>query len=149
MLKDFLIGQSTDAVYLFSIAAIVVLAIFAFAFATIAFLIFDNLKTFTRVEKILLSIVAVILTALSILFFTETGSKVSDLVEMNSLFDRKIEEVYDVTKTGNQLIFNQRSNNSTFVSDLSSTITNETDKQYTFVIRNHVHQIDKSVVTEK
>lgn len=149
MLKEFLIGQSTDVVYLFSIAAIVVLAIFAFAFATIAFLIFDNLKTFTRVEKILLSIVAVILTALSILFFTETGSKVSDLVEMNSLFDRKIEEVYDVTKTGNQLIFNQRSNNSTFVSDLSSTITNETDKQYTFVIRNHAHQIDKSVVTEK
>lgn len=149
MLKDFLISQSIEEVYLFSIVAIVVIVIFALAFAAMAFLIFYNLSTFTRVEKILLLIVAVCLTILSIPFFAEAGSKMSDLAEMHNVLDRKIEEVYNVTKTGNQLIFNQRSDNSTFVKDLSSTITNETDDQYTFVIRNHVHQIKKSVVTEK
>lgn len=149
MLKDFLISQSIEEVYLFSVIAIVVIVIFALAFVAIAFLIFYNLGTFTRVEKILLSIVAVCLTILSIPFFSEAGSRMSDLAEMHNVLDRKIEEVYDVTKTGNQLIFNQRSDNSKFVKDLSSTITNETDDQYTFVIRNHVHQIKKSVVTEK
>lgn len=151
MLKDFLIKGSLEEVYLFSVIAIIFIAIFALAFAAIAFLIFYNIndKSFTRVDKILLSIVAVFLTVLSIPFFAAAGSQMSDLAEMHNVLDRKIEEAYDVTKTGNQLIFNQRLDNSTFVKDLSSTITNETDDQYTFVIRNHVHQIKKSVVTEK
>lgn len=151
MLKDFLIKGSLEEVYLFSVIAIIFIAIFALAFAAIAFLIFYNIndKSFTRVDKILLSIVAVFLTVLSIPFFAAAGSQMSDLAEMHNVLDRKIEEAYDVTKTGNQLIFNQRLDNSTFVKDLSSAITNETDDQYTFVIRNHVHQIKKSVVTEK
>lgn len=151
MLKDFLIKGSLEEVYLFSVIAIIFIVIFALAFAAIAFLIFYNIndKSFTRVDKILLSIAAVFLTVLSIPFFAAAGSQMSDLAEMHNVLDRKIEEAYDVTKTGNQLIFNQRLDNSTFVKDLSSTITNETDDQYTFVIRNHVHQIKKSVVTEK
>lgn len=151
MLKDFLIKGSLEEVYLFSVIAIIFIVIFALAFAAIAFLIFCNIndKSFTRVDKILLSIAAVFLTVLSIPFFAAAGSQMSDLAEMHNVLDRKIEEAYDVTKTGNQLIFNQRLDNSTFVKDLSSTITNETDDQYTFVIRNHVHQIKKSVVTEK
>lgn len=151
MLTDFLIKRSIEEVYVLSIVAIAVVVVFALAFALGAYLIISEFKerSSSIAAKFLLSISIIFLSVLSILFFIESSYMTCDLIEMNSLVDRKIEEVYRVTKTGNQLVFNRQSSNSMFIEDLSSTITNETDKQYTFVIRNHVHQIDKSVVTEK
>lgn len=151
MLKDFLIKQSIEEVYVLSILTIAFVAIFAFAFAFGAYLIVPDFKerSSSIAAKFLLSIAVIFLSILSILFFAESVSQTRDLIEMHSLVDRKTEEVYNVTKTSNQLIFNRRVDNSRFIKDLSSTITNETDKQYTFVIRNHVYQINKSVVTEK
>ena len=152
MLKDFLIKGSLEEVYILSVVAIIVIAIFAFAAASIVFMIFYNIKeerSLTLVEKSLLTIVALALSVLSIMCFKVTISKTLELFELQSVLDRKIEEVYDVTKTGNQLIFNRQSDNYLFIEDASIAITNETNDHYTFVIRNHMHQIKKSVVTEK
>ena len=152
MLKDFLIKGSLEEVYILSVLAIIVIAIFAFAAASIVFMIFYNIKeerSFTLVEKSLLTIVALALSVFSIMCFKVTVSKTLELFELQSVLDRKIEEVYNVTKTGNQLIFNRRSDNYLLMKDASSGVINETEDQYTFVIRNHVHQIKKSAVTEK
>lgn len=152
MLYDFLISQTLTDVYVGSMMVIAfMLAVFVAAPATVAFFMITSMtvRKFDRIQKTLMSLSALCFTivALVSLFFVET--KTLDLVQTKEIADQSIEQVYDVTKTGNQLFFNKKISNSSFIKDVSSDITNEDAENYTFVRHDHVYQIPKSIVTEK
>ena len=152
MLYDFLIMQSFSEIY----AKAIIVSAFAFVLVvaaplTIALTIVVNLKTqkLDLFKKTMLSAASILLTVLALLSLFFVGKKFLDLVETQDIVDRPIEQVYEVTKTGNQLFFNKKISNSSFVEDASESITNEDAENYTFARHDHVYQIPKSIVTEK
>ena len=156
MLHDFLISKTLEELYVGSIFLIVaILVILVAAPAIAAHISISNLDyspystKSSAARKISLSLLALCLTAVSIASLFSVGTITLDLVRTGEIVDQSIEQVYDVTKTGNRLFFNRKISNSMFVEDDSTEITNEDAKSYTFVRRNHVHQIPKSIVTEK
>ena len=152
MLYDFLISQTLTDVYVGSMMVIAfMLAVFVAAPASVAFFMITSImfRKLDRIQKILMSLSALCFTTVALISLFFVGSKTLDLVETSSIVDQPIEQVYDVTKTGNQLFFNRKISNSMFVEDDSSAITNENEETYTIVRNNHVHQIPKSIVTEK
>jgi hypothetical protein len=118
---------------------------------TVSLTIVMNLKDqkLNLIKKIMLSVAALLSTCLAILSLFFIGAKVLDIAEAHDIVDQPIEQVYDVTKTGNQLFFNKKISNSSFIKDVSSEITNEDAENYTFVRHDHVYQIPKSIVNEK
>lgn len=122
---------------------------------TIAFQIIFNLryedqaKPLKKIYKVLLSLAAIACFAFASVSSFYMFNRLVDLVNINDIVKQPIEDVYDLTKTGNQLIFNRKIENDSFIKDTTSTITNETKTYYTIVRYNHVHQIPKSIVTEK
>lgn len=156
MLHDFLISQTLADVYVHSILLIATILIMLVAApATAAFLCISNLDydfdggQSSAVRKMFLSLLALCLTAVSIASLFLVGSMTLNLVRAGEIVDQPIEQVYDVTKTGNRLFFNRKISNSMFVEDVSTEITNENEETYTFVRNNHVHQLPKSIVTKK
>ena len=152
MLHDFLIAQTLTDVYVNTILMLsFMLAVFIAAPASIAFLMFVNLlnRNLDRIQKILLVSSAICFTIVSLISLLFVGVKTIDLAQTGEIVDQPIEQVYDVTKTGNQLFFNKKISNSSFIKDVSSEITNEDAENYTFVRHDHVYQIPKSIVTEK
>ena len=156
MLHDFLISQNLSALYVGSILLIVtILIIFVAAPAIAAHISISNLDyspystKSSATRKMFLSLLALLLTAVSIVSLFSVGTITLNLVQTGEIVDQPIEQVYDVTKTGNRLFFNRKISNSMFVEDVSTEITNENEETYTFVRNNHVHQIPRSIVTEK
>lgn len=152
MLYDFLISQTLTDVYVGSMMVIAfMLAVFVAAPATVAFFMitFMTVRKFDRVQETLTSLSALCFTIVALVSLFFVGSKTLDLVQTKEIADQPIEQVYDVTKTGNQLFFNKKISNSSFIKDVSSEITNEDAENYTFVRHDHVYQIPKSIVTEK
>lgn len=152
MLYDFLIARSFSDIYAGTIivCAFMLIAVVA-APLTVAFTIVVNLKDqkLDLLKKMMLSALALLLTCPAFLSLLFIGTKVLDIAEAHDIVDQPIEQVYDVTKTGNQLFFNKKISNSSFIEDVSSDITNEDAENYTFVRHDHVYQIPKSIVTEK
>ena len=152
MLYDFLIMRSFSDIYAGTVivCAFMLIAVVA-APLTVSLTIVMNLNAqkINLSKKILLSAVALLSTCLAILSLFFIGAKVSDIAEAHDIVNQSIEQVYDVTKTGNQLFFNKKISNSSFIKDVSSEITNEDVENYTFVRHDHVYQIPKSIVTEK
>ena len=152
MLYDFLIMRSFSDIYAGTIivCAFMLIAVVA-APLTVAFTIVVNLKDqkLNLLKKLMLSLLALLLTCPAFLSLLFIGSIVLDIVYYKDIVDQAIEQVYDVTKTGNQLFFNKKISNSSFIKDVSSEITNEDAENYTFVRHDHVYQIPKSIVTEK
>lgn len=152
MLYDFLISQTLTDVYAGSMMVIAfMLAVFVAAPATVAFFMITSMtvRKFDRIQKTLMSLSTLCFTIIALISLFFVGSKTLDLVQTKEIADRPIEQVYDVTKTGNQLFFNKKISNSSFIKDVSSEITNEDAENYTFVRHDHVYQIPKSIVTEK
>lgn len=152
MLYDFLISQTLTDVYVGSMMVIAfMLAVFVAAPATVAFFMITSMtvRKFDRIQKTLMSLSTLCFTIIALISLFSVGSKTLDLVQTKEIADRPIEQVYDVTKTGNQLFFNKKISNSSFIKDVSSEITNEDAENYTFVRHDHVYQIPKSIVTEK
>lgn len=156
MLHDFLISQTLEELYVGSILLIVtILIILVAAPAIAAYISISNLDyspystKSSATRKMFLSLLALLLTAVSIASLFLVGTITLNLVQTGEIVDQSIEQVYDVTKTGNRLFFNRKISNSMFVEDDSTEITNENEETYTFVRNNHVHQILKSIVTEK
>ena len=156
MLHDFIISQTLTDLQVYSILLIVtILIILVAAPAMAAYLCMINLDydpystRSSASRKMILSLLALILTAVSIASLLSVGMMTLNLVQASEIVDQPIEQVYDVTKTGNRLFFNRKISNSMFVEDDSTEITNENEETYTFVKRDHVHQIPKSIVTEK
>ena len=152
MLYDCLISQTLTDVYVGSMMVIAfMLAVFVAAPATVAFFMITSMtvRKFDRIQKTLMSLSTLCFTIIALISLFFVGSKTLDLVQTKEIADRPIEQVYDVTKTGNQLFFNKKISNSTFIKDVSSEITNEDAENYTFVRHDHVYQIPKSIVTEK
>ena len=152
MLYDFLISQTLTDVYVGSMMVIAfMLAVFVAAPATVAFFMITSMtvRKFDRIQKTLMSLSTLCFTIIALISLFFVGSKTLDLVQTKEIADRPIEQVYDVTKTGNQLFFNKKISNSSFIKDVSSEITNEDAENYTFVRHDHVYQIPKSIVTEK
>lgn len=152
MLYDFLITRSFADIYAGTIivCAFMLIAVVA-APLTVSRMIVMNLKdqNLNLLKQIMLSLAALLLTCPAILSLFFIGTKVLDIAEAHDIVNQPIEQVYDVTKTGNQLFFNKKISNSSFIKDVSSDITNEDAENYTFVRHNHVYQIPKSIVTEK
>ena len=156
MLHNFLISQDLADLYAYSILLIVVILIMLVAAPAIAaFLCISNLDydldggQSSAARKMFLSLLALCLTAVSIASLFLVGTITLNLVQAGEIVDQPIEQVYDVTKTGNRLFFNRKISNSMFVEDDSTEVTNENEETYTFVRNNHVHQIPKTIVTEK
>lgn len=152
MLYDFLISQTLTDVYVASMMIIAfMLAVFVAAPASVAFFMITSImfRKFDRIQKTLLSLSALCFTIVALVSLFFIGTRVLDIAEAHDIVDQPIEQVYDVTKTGNQLFFNKKISNSSFIKDVSSDITNEDAENYTFVRHNHVYQIPKSIVTEK
>ena len=152
MLYDFLISQTLTDVYVGSMMVIAfMLAVFVAAPATVAFFMITSMtvRKFDRIQKTLMSLSTLCFTIIALISLFFVGSKTLDLVQTKEIADRPIEQVYDVTKTRNQLFFNKKISNSSFIKDASSEITNEDAENYTFVRHDHVYQIPKSIVTEK
>ena len=156
MLHDFLISQTLSELYVGSILWIVVILIMlVVAPAMTAYISISNLDyspystRSSASRKMFLSLLALFLTAVSIASLFSVGMMTLNLVQTSEIVDQPIEQVYDVTKTGNRLFFNRKISNSSFIADDSTEITNENEETYTFVKRDHVHQIPKSIVTEK
>lgn len=152
MLYDFLISQTLTDVYVGSMMMIAfMLAVFVAAPASVAFFMLTSImfRKLDRIQKILMSLSALCFTTVAIISLFFIGEKAIDLVETSRIVNQSIEQVYDVTKTGNQLFFNKKISNSSFIKDVSSEITNEDAENYTFVRHDHVYQIPKSIVTEK
>lgn len=152
MLYDFLISQTLTDVHVGSMMVIAfMLAVFVAAPATVAFFMITSMtvRKFDRIQKTLMSLSTLCFTIIALISLFFVGSKTLDLVQTKEIADRPIEQVYDVTKTGNQLFFNKKISNSSFIKDVSSEITNEDAENYTFVRHDHVYQIPKSIVTEK
>ena len=156
MLYDFLISQNLANLYVYSILLIVTILIMLVAAPAIAaFLCISNLDydldggQSSATRKMFLSLLALCLTAVSIASLFLVGTITLNLVRTGEIVDQSIEQVYDVTKTGNRLFFNRKISNSMFVEDDSTEITNENEETYTIVRNNHVHQIPRSIVTEK
>lgn len=152
MLNDFLIYPDLTDVYVNSILLLAfMLAVFVAAPTSVAFFIAVNLKVrkFDKVQKILSILSATCFAAVAMISLFFVGTRSLDLVQTEEILDRRIEQVYDVTKTGNQLFFNKRISNSSFIEDVSTSITNEDAENYTFARHDHVYQIPKSIVTEK
>lgn len=156
MLYDFLISRSLSELYVGSILLIMTILIMLVAAPAIAAYIsisnldYDPYRTkSTMTRKTLLSLLAFCLAAVSIVSLFFVGSKTLDLVQTKEIADQSIEQVYEVTKTGNQLFFNKKISNSSFLEDASESITNEDAENYTFARHDHVYQIPKSIVTEK
>ena len=152
MLYDFLIMQSFADIYAGTIIVSVFMLIAVVAAPlTVSRMIVMNLKDqkLNLLKQIMLSLAALLLTCTAILSLFFIGTKVLDIVDAHDIVNRPIEQVYDVTKTGNQLFFNKKISNSSFIKDVSSDITNEDAENYTFVRYDHVYQIPKSIVTEK
>lgn len=156
MLNDLLVYPDLFTVYVMSILLTAVMMIITVVSQmTIAFQIIYNLrsedqaKSLKLIYKILLSIAVLACVVFACVSSVYVFDRIADLAETNTVIKKLIEEVYDVTKTGNQLIFNRKIDNRSFVKDSSSAITNETDTHYTIVRHEHVYQIQKSIVTEK
>lgn len=152
MLYDFLIMQSFADIYAGTIIVSVFMLIAVVAAPlTVSRMIVMNLKDqkLNLLKQIMLSLAALLLTCTAILSLFFIGTKVLDIAEAHSIVNQPIEQVYDVTKTGNQLFFNKKISNSSFIKDTSESITNEDAENYTFVRHDHVYQIPKSIVTEK
>lgn len=152
MLHDFLISQTLTDVYVGSMMMIAfMLAVLVAAPATVAFFMITSLaiRKLDQIQKTLMSISALCFTVVALLSLFFVGKKVLDLVQTKEIADQSIEQVYEVTKTGNQLFFNKKISNSSFVEDASESITNEDAENYTFARHDHVYQIPKSIVTEK
>lgn len=156
MLHDFIISQTLTDLQVYSILLIVtILIILVAAPAMAAYISSSNLDydphstRSSASRKMFLSLLALFLTAVSIASLFLAGMIMLNLVQTIEIVDQPIEQVYDVTKTGNRLFFNRKISNSMFVEDDSAEITNENEETYTFVKRDHVHQIPKSIVTEK
>ena len=156
MLYDFLISRSLSELYVGSILLIMTILIMLVAAPAIAAHIsisnldYDPYRTKSAItRKTLLSLLALCLAAVQIVSLFFVGSKTLDLVQTKEIADQSIEQVYEVTKTGNQLFFNKKISNSSFLEDASESITNEDAENYTFARHDHVYQIPKSSVTEK
>ena len=152
MLNDFLIYPNLTDVYINSMLLLAfMLAVFVAAPASVSFFIAVNLKVrkFDRVQKILSILSATCFAAVAMISLFFVGTRSLDIVQTEEILNHHIEQVYDITKTGNQLFFNRKIENFTFVKDASDAITNEDAENYTFVRHDHVYQIPKSIVTEK
>ena len=156
MLHDFIISQTLTDLQVYSILLIVTILIILVAapamaaHISISNLDYDPYSTRSSASrKMFLSLLALFLTAVSIASLFLAGMITLNLVQTIEIVDQPIEQVYGVTKTGNRLFFNRKISNSMFVEDDSTEITNENEETYTFVKRDHVHQIPKSIVTEK
>ena len=152
MLYDFLITRSFSDIYAGTIivCAFMLIATVA-APLTVAFTIVLNLKDqkLNLLKQIMFSLAALLLTCPAFLSLFFIGTKVLDIAEAHDIVNQPIYQVYDVTKTRNQLFFNKKISNSSFIKDTSESITNEDAENYTFVRHDHVYQIPKSIVTEK
>lgn len=152
MLYDFLISQTLTDVYVGSMMLIAfMLAVFVAAPASVAFFMITSMtvRKFDRIQKTLMSLSSLCFTIIALISLFFVGTKTLDLVQTKEIADRPIEQVYDVTNAGNQLFFNKKISNSSFIKDTSESITNEDAENYTFVRHDHVYQIPKSIVTQK
>lgn len=151
MLSQFMVYDTLANVY----AHLAVVFIFAFilgvtAPATVSFLSVYNVKnsSINLSRKTLLSLLAACSAAIAVSALLFLGRLIADAAQASGQASDSIEQVYDVTKINDRLIFNRKIQNSIFIENTSADIEREDSSDYTFIRNNRIYQIPKSAVKE-
>lgn len=151
MLSQFMVYDTLADAY----AHLAVVFIFAFilgvvAPATVSFLIVYNVKnsSINLTRKTLLSLLAACSATIAVSTLLFLGRLTIDAYQASGHVRDSIEQVYDVTKINDRLIFNRKIQNSIFIENVSVDIEREDLSDYTFIRNNRIYQIPKSVVKE-
>ena len=151
MLNQFMVYDTLADVY----AHLAVVFIFAFILgvttpATVSFLIVRNVKnsSINLSRKTLLSLLAACSAAIAVSTLLFLGRLIIDVAQVSGQASDSIEQVYDVTKINDRLIFNRKIQNSIFIENASVDIEREDSSDYTFIRNNRIYQIPKSAVKE-
>ena len=151
MLNQFMVYDTLADVY----AHLAVVFIFAFILgvttpATVSFLIVHNVKnsSINLSRKTLLSLLAACSAAIAVSTLLFLGRLIIDVAQVSGQASDSIEQVYDVTKINDRLIFNRKIQNSIFIENASVDIEREDSSDYTFIRNNRIYQIPKSAVKE-
>lgn len=151
MLSQFMIYDTLADVY----AHLVIVFIFAsilgvVAPATISFLIMCNVKnsSINWFKKILLSLCAACAAAAAVFSLLFVSRLIINVAQASGQTSDSIEQVYNVTKINNRLVFNRKIQNSIFIENVSVDVEREDLSDYTFIRNNRIYQIPKYVVKE-
>lgn len=151
MLSQFMVYNTLADVY----AHLAIVFIFAFilcftAPATVSFLIVCNVKnsSINLSRKTLLSLLAACSATIAVSTLLFLGRLIIDVAQASGHASDSIEQVYDVTKINDRLIFNRKIQNSIFIENASIDVEREDSSDYTFIRNNRIYQIPKSAVKE-
>lgn len=156
MLQDLLIPHINIILVTICMLPLYAIGVFLFIIAPCIGLLIGIPTTFMRNSDWFINIVAFFASILCSIFLA-TGLFLSytfahDTFTVNEGQNRPLTENYSFTKTGGQIVIEQKHPNalrSLLQNNNVINITSETDEAYSFIEKGHVYQIPKTIVEQK